>query len=62
MTEVTIEYGTIEPIVYKRGSVVQKLEDFHAWQYRSMIWKYGEAEATERFWWQWHKRKESATA
>ena len=62
MTEVIIESETPESIMYKRGNVCQKLTGFHAWQYRSMIWKYGKAEATERFWWQWHKRKESAIA
>lgn len=62
MTEVITESEAPESIVYKRGTVIQKLTGFHAWQYRSMIWKYGKAEATERFWWQWHKRKEPEIA
>ena len=47
---VTYEARDPESVMYKRGTVRQTLYGFHAQQYRSMIWKYGEAEAAERFW------------
>ena len=56
---VTYEARDPEGVMYKRGTVKQTLYGFHAQQYRSMIWKYGEAEAAERLWWIWHKRKEA---
>ena len=59
VTAVTYETGSPESIMYTRGNIYQKLEDFHASLYRQMIWKYGKAEATERFWWLWHKREEA---
>ena len=59
MTDVVLEVIEPEAIVYKRGNVCVTLSGFHAMQYRSMIWKYGKSEATERFWWLWHKRKEA---
>ena len=49
-----------EPIAYKRGLVYVKLTGLNAWLYRAMIWSYGESEATERFWWLWHKKENSA--
>lgn len=48
-----------QSIVYERGNVYVTLEGFHAWLYRSMVGIYGKADATERFWWLWHKKKGS---
>lgn len=48
-----------EPITYKRGTVYVKLTGFNAWLYRGMIGMYGKTEATERFWWHFHKKKGS---
>lgn len=48
-----------EKIEYKRGSVNQYLEGFHAALYRQMIWQKGKARATEDFWWLWHKKEGS---
>jgi len=59
-TAVISETVTAESIMYKRGNIYIKLEGFYAWLYRGMIGMYGKAEATERFWWHWHK-KESPT-
>ena len=59
MTTVTFESEAPEAIEYKRGTVFVMLKDFNACLYRQMIWKYGKAEATERFWWLWHKREEA---
>ncbi len=56
---VMLEAVEPEPIYYKRGLVCQKLTGAHASLYRAMIWAYGEAEATERFWWLWHKKEGS---
>lgn len=53
---VVIEATEPEPIAYKRGTVYVKLTGLNAWLYRAMIWAYGEDEATERFWWLWHKK------
>ena len=50
------ETGTPEGIDYKRGTTFVRLEGFNAWLYRQMIWRYGESEATEKFWWLWHKK------
>lgn len=58
MTE--LEHMAPEKIMYKRGNINQYLDDFHASLYRAMVWKYGEAEAQERFWWLWHKHKKEA--
>ena len=54
----TVDYESVtaESVVYKRGNVCIKLDGFYAWLYRGMIGMYGEAEATERFWWHWHKK------
>lgn len=46
-----------EKVLYKRGCVSQYLSGANASLYRQMIWQYGEAEATERFWWLWHKKE-----
>lgn len=48
-----------ESIAYKRGSVCVNLTGYHACQYRQMIGVYGKSEATERFWWLWHKKEGS---
>lgn len=53
------EAVTAESIVYQRGAVYIKLDGFYAWLYRGMIGMYGKAEATERFWWHWHKKEGS---
>ena len=53
-----LEQAKPEPIAYKRGNVCTQLKGFHAGLYRGMIWKYGETEATERFWWLWHKKSD----
>lgn len=58
---VIIEATEPEPIAYKRGTVYVKLTGLNAWLYRAMIWAYGENEATERFWWLWHKKENSAS-
>lgn len=52
---------SIEPenITYKRGNVCVILTCFNANLYRQMIGVYGKAEATERFWWLWHKKEGS---
>ena len=57
MTTVTFEAETPESIEYKRGTVFVMLKGFNAWLYRQMIWQYGKVEATERFWWLWHKKE-----
>lgn len=54
--EVTFEIGSTEPISYKRGNALVTLTGFNAWLYRGMIGMYGKEEATERFWWHWHKK------
>ena len=59
MTAVMTQVETPESIVYKRGSVYQKLSGFHAMLYRQMIWQYGKTDATERFWWLWHIKEEA---
>ena len=56
---IAMESTAPESIMYKRGLVYTKLEGFHAILFRQMIWQYGKAEATERFWWLWHTKKES---
>lgn len=53
---VTCESAEPEKIIYQRGTVYIYLYGFHAWLYRGMIGMYGKAEATERFWWLWHKK------
>ena len=53
---VSFEAAEPEAIMYKRGPVFVKLTGFHAGLYQGMIWRYGNAEATERFWWLWHKK------
>lgn len=58
---VVLEAAEPEPINYKRGTVFVRLTGLNAWLYRAMIWAYGEAEATERFWWLWHKKENSVT-
>ena len=58
---VTFQTVSPESMMYKRGAVYVKLEGFHAWLYRMMIWQYGEAKATENFWWLWHKKEGSLT-
>lgn len=54
----TVDCEAVKPeaVVYQRGTVYIRLNGFHAWLYRGMVWQYGEAEATERFWWLWHKK------
>ena len=59
--ECTLEYQPPEAITYKRGAVCVFLTGMNAALYRMMIWQYGKEEATERFWWLWHK-KETAPA
>lgn len=54
---VACEALSTERIVYQRGNTYQYLEGFHAWLYRAMIKRYGKAEATDRFWWLWHKKE-----
>ena len=56
---VILERGEPESIMYKRGNVCVNLNGFNASQYRQMIWQYGKAEATEKFWWLWHEKKEA---
>lgn len=56
---VLLESGMPEGIEYQRGTVCVKLNGFHASLYRQMIWQYGKAGATERFWWLWHKKEEA---
>ncbi len=58
---VVLEAAEPEPIFYKRGTVFVKLTGFHAYLYRGMIWMYGQSEATERFWWLWHKKENSVS-
>lgn len=52
-------FEAVEPdeIVYKRGTVNQKLTGFLAGMYRAQIALYGKAEATERFWWMLNKKE-----
>lgn len=57
--KVAYEAVSTEGILYERGNVCKKLEGFYAWLYRAMIKRYGEAEATERYWWLWHKKEGS---
>ena len=54
----TVTYEAAEPeaIYYKRGLTYVKLTGFNAGLYRGMVWMYGEPEATDRFWWLWHKK------
>lgn len=54
---VACEAVTADSIVYQRGAVCVKLEGFLAGLYRQMIGMYGKAEATDRFWWLWHKKE-----
>ena len=54
---VVCEVVEAEKLLYKRGCVSQYLTGMNASLYRQMIWQYGEAEATERFWWFWHKKE-----
>ena len=56
--EVIFEPTEPEKIVYHYGIVYQYLYGWHAWLYRAMIGMYGKEEATERFWYLWHKRPE----
>lgn len=56
---VALEAVTAESIMYQRGNIYIKLEGFYAWLYRGMIRMYGKADATERFWWHWHKKEGS---
>lgn len=53
---VTYESAATDSIMYQRGNIYIKLEGFYAWLYRGMIGMYGKDEATERFWWHWHKK------
>ena len=55
--EVVYETASAERILYKRGNFSVPLDGFHAWLYREMIGIYGKAEATDRFWWIWHKKE-----
>ena len=57
----TLQAVDPEPIYYKRGLTYVKLEGFNAWLYRGMIAMYGMAEATDRFWWLWHKKSDVTT-
>jgi hypothetical protein len=52
-------FEAVEPdeIVYKRGTVYQKLTGFLAGIYRAQVALYGKAEATERFWWMLNKKE-----
>lgn len=52
-------YDSVDPgkISYKHGLVYETLTGFNAWMYRSMIGMYWKAEATEKFWWLWHKKE-----
>ena len=61
ITETEFEAVQPERILYKRGSVCVFLTGFYAWLYRAMIWQYGEAQATERFWWLWYKKSSDPT-
>jgi len=56
---VAYEALSTEWIMYQRGTVCKKLDGFHAWLYRAMIKRYGKPEATEKFWWLWHKKEGS---
>ena len=51
------EVVAAEKVLYKRGCVSQYLTGANASLYKQMIWKYGKAAATERFWWFWHKKE-----
>lgn len=57
----TVETEATKPdsINYKRGNVEIVLTDFHATLYRWMVGMYGEQDATEKFWWLWHKKGSS---
>lgn len=57
---VIIESEKPNEIVYKRGSVYMKLKGYHAMLYQQMIWRYGKAKATEKYWWLWNKKEGSA--
>lgn len=59
--EVMTEAVEPEKIAYKRGSVYVYLTGLNASLFRAMIWLYGEATATERFWWLWHKKSDVLT-
>ena len=61
MVKPTVITQSVEPeqITYKRGTVYVKLTGFNAWLYRGMVAMYGQSEATERFWWLWHKKENS---
>ena len=54
----TVMLEAVEPesIIYHFGGCLVTLTGFNAWLYRGMIGIYGKAEATERFWWLWHKK------
>ena len=56
-----LEQAKPEPIAYRRGNAYIQLTGFHAGLYRGMIWMYGEAEATDRFWWLWHSKENSVS-
>ena len=58
--EVMYEAAEPEKIIYQRGSVYIYLYGFNASLYRGMIWMYGKEEATERYWWLWNKKAETA--
>ena len=62
MTAVTVERVEPEPILYHRGTVLVTLTGLNAWIYRAQVIQYGEKEATERFWWLWHKKAVTAPA
>ena len=56
---VTYEFVEPEPIIYHYGKVRITLTGFLAWLYRGMSMMYGgEDEASERFWFLFHKRPE----
>lgn len=52
-------FEAVEPeeMVYKRGTVYQKLTGVLAGMYRAQVALYGKAEATERFWWMLNKKE-----
>ena len=61
MKSANVLMESVEPesVAYKRGKVYITLTGSHAALYRQMVWFYGEAEATERFWWLWHKERKA---
>lgn len=59
--EAIFEAVAPDRISYKRGGQYVILDGLNAWLYRAMIWQYGKEEATERFWWLWHKKGGAAT-